>query len=111
MRRKRIDYAGVGTVARWLGVKPAALAKAMQRHPDYPDPDATIAPGRAKDKPDEGWLPGRRPEWEAWQASLPGRGTGGGRPRKQAGGPESARLPPRSAMMTCSPSPSRCEPG
>lgn len=79
MDRKRLDCAGVGTVAGWLGLTPAALAKAMQRHPAYPEPDATI--GDVK-----GWLPGRRPEWEAWQASLPGRGAGGGRPRRQEPG-------------------------
>jgi hypothetical protein len=73
---------GVGAVAAWLGVPPGTLAKAMERRPGYPHPDATITPGRSRDgKPDEGWLPGRRAEWELWWASRPGRGAGGGRPR------------------------------
>lgn len=82
---ERLDCAGVGTVAGWLGLTPAALSKAMRRHPDYPKADVTISPGRGKDgRPDEGWLPtpARRAEWLAWEASLPGRGAGGGRPRK-----------------------------
>jgi hypothetical protein len=83
LTREALHCAGVGTVAEWLGLTPAALAKAMQRHPGYPQPDATIAPGRGRNgKPDEGWLPSRQREWEAWKASLPGRGAGGGRPRK-----------------------------
>jgi hypothetical protein len=60
---------------------PAALAKAMDRNPGWPVPDAEIEQARSE-HPYRGWLPARRPEWETWKASLPGQGKGGGRPRK-----------------------------
>lgn len=80
--REPLRCAGIAGVAVWLSMTPAALAKAMDRHPGWPAEDARIEqqrPGRDY----LGWLPSRRPEWDAWKASLPGQGKGGGRPRKQ----------------------------
>ena len=81
--RKPLRCVGVAGVAVWLSMTPPALAKAMERRPGWPVPDAEIEQDRP-DRPYRGWLPGRRGEWEAWKASLPGRGAGGGRPRKTA---------------------------
>jgi hypothetical protein len=52
---------------------PEAIAKA----PTCPQPDMYL--GRRK--PQAGWREDRLPEWDAWRASLPGSGAGGGRPR------------------------------
>jgi len=61
-------YLSVGDVAVRLGVTTAAVAQAKM-----PPPDAWI--GRTR-----GW----RPETiEVWIPTRPGRGTGGGRPRKR----------------------------
>lgn len=80
--RTPLRCAGIAGVAAWLDTTPGALAKAMQRHPNWPVPDAEITPGRGPgDDVQRGWVDERRGEWEAWQASLPGRGAGGGRPR------------------------------
>jgi hypothetical protein len=80
--RKPLTYVGVAGVAAWFGVLPATVTKWMQRHPDYPAPDALIEPGR-RGRPDQAWLPGRRADWQAWKAALPGQGAGGGRPPRQ----------------------------
>lgn len=71
---------GIASVAVWLSMTPAALAKAMERNPGWPEEDASIEQQRGG-HPYRGWLPGRRPEWEAWKDSLPGQGKGGGRRR------------------------------
>lgn len=80
--REPLRCAGIAGVAAWLSMTPAALAKAMDRNPGWPAEDATIEQQRGS-HPYRGWLPDRRPEWEAWKAALPGQGKGGGRPRKQ----------------------------
>lgn len=54
---------------------PAELAKA----PPCPEPDVALGAKRRL----AGWRPDRLPEWDAWRASLPGRGAGGGRPPRQ----------------------------
>ncbi|KAA8828303.1 hypothetical protein [Bifidobacterium tissieri] len=61
-------YWGVTDVARRLGISTAAVASYR-----LPDPDAMI--GRTR-----GWLPETIDEWNA---NRPGRGVGGGRPRKR----------------------------
>lgn len=61
------EYLGVKQVAEYLGVANAAVY-------DLPEPDVRI--GRTR-----GWLPSTIDEWNA---SRPGRGVGGGRPRKRA---------------------------
>ena len=61
------EYLGVKQVAEYLGVANAAVY-------DLPEPDVRI--GRTR-----GWLPSTIDEWNA---KRPGRGAGGGRPRKRA---------------------------
>jgi hypothetical protein len=79
--RMPIRYLGVAGVARWFGVQPETVSIWMLRHPGWPQPDAEIVPGR-HGVPDRGWLPEREQEWREWRAAFPGRGAGGGRPRK-----------------------------
>lgn len=60
------EYLGIKQVAEYLGVANAAVY-------DLPEPDVRIGCTR-------GW----RPETiDRWNAQRPGRGVGGGRPRKQ----------------------------
>ncbi len=61
-------YLSLSDVARRLGITTAAAAQA-----NLPDPDVTV--GKAR-----GWSP---ETIEAWLPTRPGRGTGGGRPRRQ----------------------------
>lgn len=61
-------FLSVGDVAERLHISSAAVSSY-----DLPEPDARI--GRTR-----GWLP---ETIDAWVASRPGRGVGGGRPRKQ----------------------------
>lgn len=78
-----IRYVGVAGIAKWFGVEPKTVTKWLNRyaytHP-CPPPDAEIGDG---DGAIRGWLPDREAEWRAWHASRPGRGAGGGRPRKR----------------------------
>jgi hypothetical protein len=46
----------------------------------FPEPDVFIGATR----PNAGWDPAREAEIRAWKAQMPGRGAGGGRPRKDA---------------------------
>ena len=59
------EYLGIKQVSERLGVANAASY-------DLPEPDVTI--GRTR-----GWLPETIDQWDA---QRPGRGVGGGRPRK-----------------------------
>ena len=61
------EYLGVKQVAERLGITSGGLLNLK-----LPEPDATI--GRTR-----GWLPETIDEWNA---QRPGRGVGGGRPRK-----------------------------
>ena len=61
-------YLSVTDIAAQLGISTAAVASYK-----LPEPDAYI--GRTR-----GWLPSTIDEWNA---SRPGRGVGGGRPRKK----------------------------
>ncbi|KAB8287918.1 helix-turn-helix transcriptional regulator [Bifidobacterium avesanii] len=61
------EYLGVKQVAERLGITQGALLSLR-----LPEPDALI--GRTR-----GWLPSTIDEWNA---NRPGRGVGGGRPRK-----------------------------
>jgi len=61
-------YLSVTDVAHRLGISPAAVSAYK-----LPQPDATI--GRTR-----GWLP---ETIDRWNANRPGRGVGGGRPRKK----------------------------
>ena len=62
-----VEYMSFTEVADRIGVKTGALATYK-----LPEPDAII--GRTR-----GWLP---ETIDRWNASRPGRGVGGGRPRK-----------------------------
>ncbi len=62
------EYLGVKQVADRLGISTAAVSAYR-----LPEPDVTI--GRTR-----GWLP---ETIDQWNARRPGRGVGGGRPRKK----------------------------
>lgn len=62
-----VEYLSVTDVAKRLGISTAAVSAYK-----LPQPDATI--GRTR-----GWLP---ETIDQWNAQRPGRGVGGGRPRK-----------------------------
>lgn len=70
-----ISYLGTSDIAEWFGVDRATIVQWRRRYPDFPAPDAAISSTA-------GWLPQRKAEIVAWEASRPGRGAGGGRPRK-----------------------------
>ena len=63
------EYLGVKQVAERLGITSGGLLNLK-----LPEPDAMI--GRTR-----GWLP---ETIDGWNAKRPGRGVGGGRPRKHA---------------------------
>ncbi len=66
------------TVQTWRSrYGPDRPAAEIVKAPVCPQPDAVLG----LRKPQAGWQAGRLAEWEAWRASLPGRGAGGGRPR------------------------------
>lgn len=68
-------YIGTADIAREFGVTRQTVQHWRKRHSDFPEPDAEINHAPL-------WLPGRMPEIRAWEASRPGQGAGGGRPRK-----------------------------
>jgi hypothetical protein len=72
-----VRYDSATDIAALFGVQPGTVETWRSRYPDFPEPDAYI--GRVA-----GWLPSREAELRAWEASRPGRGAGGGRPRRQA---------------------------
>lgn len=71
-------YLSMTEVAERLGITKGALARYR-----LPDPDVVV--GKAR-----GW---REETIDRWNASRPGRGVGGGRPRKN-GGYNTSRLSP-----------------
>jgi hypothetical protein len=73
-----IRYDSAAEIAALFGVQPGTVDTWRARYPDFPQPDVYV--GRFA-----GWLPGREAELRAWEASRPGRGAGGGRPRKAGG--------------------------
>ena len=75
-------YLGTRDVARVLGVDGRTVSQWLTRYPAgsaHPCPAPDVAVGDAL-----GWAEGRLPEWETWRAGMPGRGAGGGRPRRSA---------------------------
>jgi hypothetical protein len=70
-----IRYNSAADLAALFGVQPGTVETWRARYADFPGPDAYV--GRAA-----GWLPSREPELRAREASRPGRGAGGGRPRR-----------------------------
>jgi hypothetical protein len=75
------QYMSAADIAALFGVKPGTVEKWRSRHPDFPPADVII--GISHDKPVMGWLPEREQELRAWESARPGRGAGGGRPRKR----------------------------
>lgn len=74
-------YLSMAEVGALLGVGRSAVSKWRERYgPDsghpFPAPDVMVG-----DAP--GWDPQREAEIREWRAGLPGRGAGGGRPRRQ----------------------------
>ena len=72
-----IEYLSVTDVSKRLGISTAAVSAYK-----LPQPDALI--GRTR-----GWLP---ETIDQWNAQRPGRGVGGGRPRKTR--PNNKKAPP-----------------
>ena len=79
-------YLGQAAIARRLGATRHLVGTWRNRYrgtaTPFPEPDIWIGDGEDDDKAIPGWLPGRMDEIAAWRASLPGQGSGGGRPRK-----------------------------
>lgn len=93
---------GVATVARWLTEDNAAKGKPpvsprdvtdwLHRYgpgrpaerlavsPPYPPPAVEVHAGGGRVI--QGWTQDQRAAWAAWYRGRPGRGAGGGRPRK-----------------------------
>jgi hypothetical protein len=93
---------GVAKVAEWLAeenaktgkplVKPRDVTDWLHRYgpdrpperlavsPAYPAPDVEIE--ISADRVIQGWSAAKRVPWIAWYNGRPGRGAGGGRPRK-----------------------------
>lgn len=82
-----LRYLSRADVGRLFGVSGDAVRKWQQRYASgekyrpFPAPDLEVA-GRPL------WSPRREPELWAWYRDKPGRGAGGGRPRKTAAQPE-----------------------
>lgn len=75
------EYLSQADIGDELGVGGHLVNVWRSRSNDFPEPDIKV--GRKNPVP--GWLPARLPEIRAWVESRPGRGAGGGRPRKNTG--------------------------
>ncbi len=84
----RPRYQGRAAIAAARGISADLLAHRMRRNPDgIPGPDAYEELGNGELAPL--WRPGRDDEWQAWEATFPGRT---GRPPKKAAHPEETEL-------------------
>ncbi len=92
--KEAFDLMTIGEVAEVLGVLPRTITQWMVRSLPTPDPTSRRpdqkrlyadhpfpAPTRYAGKSPE-WARTRLPEIRDWYAKRPGRGAGGGRPRK-----------------------------
>lgn len=73
-------YLGTAAIAQELSVDVRTVSKWLDRYPPsgaHPFPAPDVAVGAVL-----GWAEDRLPEIRAWRAAMPGRGAGGGRPRK-----------------------------
>ena len=81
-------YLGQASIARELGVSRPLVGTWRYRYKasatPFPEPDVWVEESDGRDVP--GWLPESVDAIRAWRASLPGQGTGGGRPRKAGHG-------------------------
>lgn len=82
---KTLRYLGREDIGRWFGVSGDAVRKWQERYGQdgggggyrpFPAPDVILGGT-------PGWSPHRETEIHAWHAAKPGRGAGGGRPRKR----------------------------
>ena len=71
-QRAPIPLLDLGGVAERLGLSYATVRRYRSQDESFPEPDALLGQS-------PGWLP---ETVDRWQASRPGRGVGGGRPRK-----------------------------
>lgn len=74
-------YLGPSEIGTKFGVSASAVNKWVDRYPpdsDHPFPAPDVAVGDML-----GWDKKRLDEIRKWRANMPGRGAGGGRPRKQ----------------------------
>jgi hypothetical protein len=76
------DYLSRAAEAALLGITPASVTRYRARHADYP---------LAIECPCCGSHVRDRVSVEAWQAARPGRGAGGGRPRRTPTKPEDGK--------------------
>lgn len=72
-------FLGMKDVGAWFGVPGTTVAKWIKRYADdHPCPTPNVMVGERT----PGWLPDREDEWREWEEGRPGRGAGGGRPRR-----------------------------
>ena len=77
-----IRYNSTADLAVLFGVRQSTIDQWRSRYrgtqTPFPAPDAYVGPFA-------GWSPDRDEELLAWRRSLPGRGAGGGRPKRSEG--------------------------
>ncbi|MEW2508472.1 hypothetical protein AB0878_49240 [Amycolatopsis sp. NPDC047767] len=74
-----LRYADMVEIGTWFDLDHRVVATWRKRYADsHPFPEPDVMTGRTP-----GWARSRRPEIEAWEHGRPGRGVGGGRPRKR----------------------------
>ncbi|RCG31948.1 hypothetical protein DQ384_05240 [Sphaerisporangium album] len=79
-----IRYVGAKQVGAWFGVPAATVSKWVSRYAQtYPTPEPDALVGDEDGAEFRAWLPAREAEWREWERGRPGRGAGGGRPKKQ----------------------------
>ena len=83
-------YLSQAAIGRQLGGGRHLVATWRGRYKDtptpFPEPDAWTGDDGEPDRLVPGWLPERMGEIRRWRDSLPGQGSGGGRPRRDAAG-------------------------
>jgi hypothetical protein len=79
-------YLSQAAIGRELGGGRHIVATWRNRYRDtptpFPEPDVVVGDEEGDERSAPGWLPGRMDEIRKWRDSLPGQGSGGGRPRK-----------------------------
>ncbi|MEU4670500.1 hypothetical protein AB0F91_21560 [Amycolatopsis sp. NPDC023774] len=74
-----LRYADMVEIGTWFGHDHRVVSTWRKRYAaDHPFPEPDVMVGRTP-----GWARSRRPEIEIWERGRPGRGAGGGRPRKR----------------------------
>ena len=79
-------YLSGAAIGRRLGYGRHAVATWRDRFKDtptpFPAPDVTVGDDEGDSRSVPGWAEDRMDEIRRWKDSLPGQGSGGGRPRK-----------------------------